>query len=130
MTTPTAPAVDPDVDEIPTPAHLGEAGAALFRSAVDEYELSIPERAALAQACETVDTLAELEGAIREHGRILASGRPSPLLAEARQQRAILVRLLGLLDLRLDDGEDAATATSRAARKASRARWDKQRGKA
>jgi hypothetical protein len=113
---------------IPTPPHLGESGAALFSSAADEYELSIPERAALLQAAETIDTLRVLEDGIRESGIITPSGRPSPLLAEARAQRAILVRLLGLLDLRLDDSEDGVRpSASRAARAAARARWDRRK---
>jgi hypothetical protein len=114
-------------DTLATPAHLGASGAALFRAAVDEFDLSIPEAAALLQAAETVDTLRVIEDAIRETGPVLPTGRPSPLLAEARQQRATLVRLLGLLDLRLDDGggEGVRPSASRAARKAARTRWDR-----
>lgn len=118
----------PDLDLVPVPPHLGTSGAALFASAVDSYELSIPELAALLQAAETVDTLRILEDSIRLVGPIVGT-RPNPLLNEARQQRAILVRLLGLLDLRLDDSDDSSgvgSATSRAARKAARARWDKR----
>jgi hypothetical protein len=113
-----------DLEPIPIPAHLGESGAALYRDAVDEYELSIPERAALLQAAETVDTLRALEDSIRETGPIVA-GRPNPLLGEARQQRAILVRLLGLLDLQLEGESETRASASRAARKAARTRWDK-----
>lgn len=115
------PTTNPAVDH-PTPAHLGDAGAALWREAVDGYDLSIPERTALLQASETLDVLAALEAGIRETGPVV-DGKPSPLLIEARQQRAILVRLLGMLDLRLDDSKDRATATSRAARAAARNRW-------
>jgi hypothetical protein len=112
------------------PPHLGEAGAALFRSAVEEYDLSIPEGAALLQAAETIDTLRIIEDSIRQTGPVLATGKPSPLLAEARQQRAILVRLLGLLDLRLEEpetpGENGVRPSiSRAARKAARSRWSR-----
>lgn len=110
------------------PAHLGEPGAALYRSAVEGFALSIPELAALLQAAETVDTLRAIEDAIRETGPVV-NGRANPLLTEARQQRAILVRLLGLLDLRLDDDEETAegkaTARTRAARAAARARWSR-----
>ena len=106
------------------PAHLGTAGGALFAEVAETFDLSIPERAALLQVCETVDTIAELEAALRTHGRVTADGKPSPLVAEARQQRAILVRLLGLLDLPLDDAAPAkALGASRAGQKAARARW-------
>lgn len=112
---------------IEVPAHLGTAGRGLYEAAVTEFELSLPELAALLQAAETIDTLRIIEDAIRETGPVVG-GKPSPLLAEARQQRAILVRLLGLLDLRIDDeeapGENGVRpSVSRAARKAARARW-------
>lgn len=115
----------------PTPEHLGKAGAALWRDAVDGFEMSLPEQAALLQAAETIDTLRVLEDAIRRDGVITDAGRPSPLLAEARQQRATLVRLLGLLDLRLDDesGSRPALSPSRAASKAASARWQQSRTK-
>ena len=118
---------EPETAFIPTPAHLSASGAALFAAAVDSYELSLPELAALLQAAETIDTLRVLEDAIRVTGPVV-NNRPSPLLAEARQQRATLVRLLGVLDLRLDEDEtpDAVRlSTSRAARKAARVRWDR-----
>ena len=107
------------------PAHLGTVGADLFAEVASTYDLSIPERAALVQVCETVDTIADLEAALREHGRVTADGKPSPLVAEARQQRAILVRLLGMLDLPLDAAapSGAFMGKSRAGRKAANARW-------
>ncbi len=110
------------------PGHLGAAGSAFYASATADFDLSIPEAAALQQAAETLDVLSALEEEIRSTG-VVVKGRPSPLLVEARQQRAILVRLLGLLDLRLDEDDDPTTSASRAARAAARSRWNKQRGK-
>lgn len=112
------------------PTHLGAAGHSLYAAAVDNYELTIPERAALLQAAETIDTLRVIEDSIRSTGPVLPTGKPSPLLAEARQQRAILVRPLGLLDLRLEEpetpGENGVRpSVSRAARKAARSRWSR-----
>lgn len=123
MTEQLSPAVE-------IPDHLGDSGAALYRSAVEQYDLSIPELAALLQGAEVVDTLRTLEDSIRQNGPITATGRPNPLLSEARQQRAILVRLLGLLDLRLEDPEapgdsGVRPSVSRAARKAARTRWSR-----
>ena len=111
------------------PSHLGVAGHALYTAAVEEYELSLPELAALLQSAETIDTLRIIEDEIRKTGPVV-NGKPSPLLAEARQQRTILVRLLGLLDLRLEDDEapgenGVRPSVSRAARKAARARWSR-----
>ena len=112
------------------PDHLVPDGRAVFASAVEEFELSIPERAALLQAAETIDTLRTLERSIRATGVVNPAGRANPLLPEARQQRATLVRLLGLLDLRLDDDEDGVSpAASRAGRAAARARHSRPRGR-
>ena len=122
-------------DLLDIPADLGPAGRDFYASAVEDYDLSIPERTALYQAAQTLDIVDALEAGIREHGRVLANGKPNPLLLEVRQQRAILVRLLGLLDLRLDsdgapaDGAGGESATSRAARAAARKRWDKLSGR-
>lgn len=118
----------PESAPVEVPVHLGVSGAALYTAAVSDYEMSIPELAALLQAAETIDTLRIIEDAIRTTGPVLATGRPSPLLAEARQQRAILVRLLGVLDLRLEDDEaptesGVRPSVSRAARTAARKRW-------
>lgn len=110
------------------PEHLGDAGRAFFASATADFDLTIPEAAALRQAAETLDVLHALEEEIRSTG-VVVNGKPSPLLVEARQQRAILVRLLGVLDLRLDEDDDPATSATRSARAAARARWNKQRGK-
>jgi hypothetical protein len=120
----------PESEALNTPAHLGVSGAALYAAAVEDYDLSIPEAAALLQAAETIDTLRIIEDVIRTTGPVLPTGRPSPLLAEARQQRAILVRLLGVLDLRLEDDEapgesGVKPSTSRQARKAARTRWSR-----
>lgn len=118
----------PETEPLDVPSHLGDSGAAFYASAVDDFELSIPELAALLQAAETVDTLRVLEDSIRQNGPVTPSGRPNPLLAEARQQRSSLVRLLGVLDLRLEDDEapgesGVKPSVSRAARKAARKRW-------
>lgn len=107
------------------PEHLNDAGRELYAAAVEGFDLTIPEQTALLQAAETVDVLRALEDTLRETGPILPTGKPSPLLVEARQQRGVLIKLLGLLDLRDDEEEDAATSASRAARKAARSRWNK-----
>jgi len=68
MTTPLA-AVSDESAGATVPAQLGTAGASLWRSAVAEYEISIPKRAALLQAAQTIDTLRVTEDAIRETAR-------------------------------------------------------------
>ncbi len=116
----------------PAPNDLGEAGRAYWLRVADEYELGAVEEPALGQVCRTLDTLAALDEAVRAHGVVTAAGTISPVVVEQRQQRAILVRLLGILDLPVDDEERPAaggSATSRAARKAARARWGSPQGR-
>lgn len=124
--------VEPD-DEAPTPPDdLGDAGRAYWLRVVEEYDLGAVEEPALAQVCRTLDTLAALDEAVRTHGHVTDEGKISPAIVEQRQQRAILVRLLGLLDLPTDDDERPAAggdAASRAARKAARARWGSAEGR-
>ena len=103
-------------------------GSALTTAAAD-WELSPTETVALAQAARVLDVIADLEAALVASGVVTAAGRPSPLLPEIRQQRATLVKLLGLLDLRLsedDDGQPVISPTSRSARAAARARWSRR----
>jgi len=112
----------------------GPAGAEFYESVVKEFDLSPSEEAALDNAAHVLDYLDELHRGVDEHGVITPSGRPSPLLAEIRQQEAILVRLLGLLALPSGGDEDdneatASSGVSRAARAAARARWQKARGR-
>lgn len=112
----------PDDPSHRSPAHLGAAGSAVYAAAITDLELSIPETAALLQAAETLDVLRIIEDRLRADAPVTVSGRPHPLLTEARQQRATLVRLLGMLDLRLDDSDAPASGASRAASRAASAR--------
>ncbi len=110
------------------PAHLGAAGrklwVAILAAVVDEYELDARELALLEKACGTADTVALLEKALATgsavvtgpHGQILVN----PVIAELRQQRLALARLLGAIDL---GDVDETTPASRRARHAAQARW-------
>jgi hypothetical protein len=91
----------------PTPPKgTGKAGAALWHSVVDEFDLEEHERALLVEAVRTVDLLDELDEAVKAEGAIVESpqGRKAnPAAVEARQQRIALARLLAAL--RLPSGE-------------------------
>lgn len=122
---------DTTLDHQP-PDDLGEAGRAYWSRVVEEYDLGAVEEPALVQVCRTLDTLAALDEAVRTHGVVTDTGKVSPAIVEQRQQRAILVRLLGLLDLPVDDDERPSAggdAASRAARKAARSRWGSPGGR-
>ena len=127
----TSLAPAPDLaDDVEAPSHLSASGASFFTEVASAFELSLPEEAALLHVAETLDLIAALENGIRETGPVV-NGRPSPLIVEARQQRAILVRLLGVLDLPLGDDAPSASglSASRAASRAAAARWRKAREK-
>jgi hypothetical protein len=75
------------------PRTLGESGKRLWKSVVDEYELSEHERVLLLEACRTADLCDRLSATA---ARV---DRPSRVLVELRQQRATLVKLFAALGL-------------------------------
>lgn len=98
----------------PVPKGTGKAGAALWRSVLDVYDLEEHERALLVEAVRTVDLLAELDVIIKDEGAVVESpqGRKAnPAAVEARQQRIALARLLAALRLPSgDEGDQVAGA--------------------
>lgn len=112
-----------------TPKGLAAAGSALWLRIANAFELREDEAVVLEQAARTVDTIAKLDKALLD-AQLTVTGaagqtREHPLLAEARQQRALLARLMHQLKL----PEEADTAARRAgerstqARRAARSRW-------
>lgn len=89
------------------PGDLAPAGARLWSSVVDDYELEEHEMSLLLQACRTVDVLDELAAAVERDG-VLVEGpsgqRSRPAAIEARLQRIALARVLAAL--RLPAGAD------------------------
>src|SRR4051812_44964181 len=73
------------------PRHLGPSDASFYAEVASGFDLSLPEEAALLQVAETLVVLTALDAEIRETDPIV-NGRPSPLIIEARQQRAILTQ--------------------------------------
>ncbi|MFI7168182.1 terminase [Rhodococcoides fascians] len=89
-----------------TPAGLNAAGAKLWKSVVDEYELDEHESALLLEAARTVDQLNLLQDAVTAEGVVIESpqgAKAHPALVEARQQRITLARIISAL--RLPDEE-------------------------
>ena len=113
------------------PNGLGNRGRALWRSIVkglpDGWELDEREVALLTLAARQTDDVAKLETAIKREGLMVAgsAGQPvlNPAVAEARQGRLALGRLLGQIELPDEEGKARGEA-SRRGQKAARARWD------
>lgn len=93
------------------PSDLCESGRRLWSSVLDEFDPAEYEVALLIQAARTLDALDALQSELIADGPIIDSpqGRKAhPALAELRQQRVVLARLLAALGLR--DGEQDSTA--------------------
>jgi hypothetical protein len=98
------------------PKGLQTRGQALWRSTFGEFELAEHEQTLLLEACRTVDLLDLLQAQIDEDGVVLAWGdgwRNHSALAEARQQRLVLARLLAALRVPADESQDQQQQQSR-----------------
>ncbi len=113
------------------PAGLGRAGGALWRDLVGAFELDERECAVLAAACRQADDLVKLEEVLAEDGLVVAGSRGQPRLttvvAELRQGRLALARLLGALALPDEVGAKPVTSRSARASRAANVRWGKVR---
>lgn len=112
------------------PTGLREPGRALWRTLnaalPDDVEYDERERAILSLAARQADDAAALEEAVARDGATVAGSRGQPRLhpavAELRQARIAISRLLG--DLEIPDAADRPTTMpARRARKAADVRW-------
>jgi hypothetical protein len=108
------------------PAGLKAKGKALFRAVIEEYDLRADEMALLASACRQVDEIGDMERILRKAPTMIPGSRgqmrPHPLLAELRQHRLALAKLLAQLDFSTD-AVDQGLARSDSGRKLARLRW-------
>ena len=117
-----------DTSTVPPPDSLSETGAALWVYLHGEYEFDEQDRALVLEIARTVDALEALDAVLREEG-FTASGSAGqrvihPAVAEARQQRLVLARLLAALNLPAEDGGvSILRASSVRAQAANQARW-------
>jgi len=85
------------------PAKLGTDGRAFWREVAGSFDLSPGERAILEQACRVLDTLERLSAAMEGEPLTVRGSagqlREHPLVAEARQQRALFGRLVHQLKI-------------------------------
>jgi len=99
--------------EIPAaPTGTGPAGRRLWSTIMAAYTLSEVEDVLLRQAVRTADHVNDLDAILTAQGLLVdgRAGEPKahPLLAEVRQQRLVLARLLSALRLPVD-GSGART---------------------
>ena len=117
------------------PEGLGEAGAALWRYVLDEFDLAADDLALLAETCRTADELEVMRRALAEVGPTVRGSMgqtvPNGLFAELRAHRQLLVKLLGELALPDEDEEVGKTPNQLRASKAAQTRWEleKRRGR-
>ena len=111
------------------PERLQVAGRALWDTLVADYEFGSHELALLALACRQADDVAALEEVLERDGFIVpgSNGQPklTAVVAELRQGRLAMSKLLDQLALPADDEPVGRTPASRRAQKAARARWDR-----
>jgi hypothetical protein len=114
------------------PAGLGKAGRGLWRDLTRRYEFDHEgELTILAAACRQLDSVAALEAAITADGLTVTGStgqvRVHPAVAEARQGRLALSRLLSDLRIPSEDAGETEKRTTAAARRAAAARWARPR---
>ncbi len=115
------------------PKGLGNRGKALWRSVVatlsDGWELDERGLEILALAAHQADDVAKLETLIKKRGLMVkgSTGQPvlNPAIAEARQGRLAVNRLIGQLALP-DEEEEPRSSASKRAQKAARTRWNRR----
>jgi P27 family predicted phage terminase small subunit len=123
--------VSNEVPVHPSPQGLGNAGKSLWAMIVndlpDEGELDAREQTILRMACRQADLESQLDNALRKTGIMIrgAQGQEkmNPVVAELRNSRAALVRMLGELGLTDEVSQRVITAASRRAKRAADARW-------
>jgi hypothetical protein len=115
------------------PAGLGKAGRALWRDVRGTYGISTHDGRLLEAVCATVDALDCLDRVVASEGVMSTGSKGQPVLhpavAEARQQRLALGRLLAQLALPdLDQaGEIVRSPQQLRAQRAAQERWRRHR---
>lgn len=113
-----------------SPAGLGPRGRRFWRDSVARYDFTDAELQLLTEACRTLDRLDALDALVAEQGATVKGSMGQtvlhPAIAEARQQRLVLGRLVKQLDLPDEDDTPASPETERA-RFAAQARWSQPR---
>jgi len=117
---------------LPPPKDLQGRGRALWRSILDEYDLSKPEMALLRESCRCTDELEVLRSAVLAAEVVTEGSTKQPVVNkvydELRKHREALTRLLAALDLPAD--KPAAPAVPGRAVKPPRSSLERMRARA
>ncbi len=116
------------------PKSLRTAGQRLWRSTLadlaDSWELTARELRYLELACGQADHVAELERLIDEEGMVTIGSTGQPVLnaavSECRNGRLAIHRLLGAIELPVEDEPRSESVKSTRGRHAAQARWRKE----
>lgn len=98
------------------PSGLAAAGRTLWDGNIDEFDWAVHEVALLEEACRVRDRIVQLDKAVNDDGLMLTSSqgmRLHPAIAEGRQQRLALARLLVSLGIPADDDDLPAARGAR-----------------
>ena len=114
----------------PAPKGLGTRGRAFWRRVTSDFELAIDELELLVEVARALDECEALHQVVDEQGRTVTGSRGQvvahPALAELRQTRIMLGRLLAQLELPDDEGASLPTPLQARGRQANRARWGRE----
>lgn len=117
MTTATSGVADDDPELIPAPPEGTKAGGReLWDEVVAHWTLSPLELRVLGEIVRSADLLDDLAEIIRRDGPVIDSpqGRKAhPAVAEARQQKIVLARLVSALRIPLDTDDDGRRSQNR-----------------
>ena len=90
------------------PDGIKDAGLKLWRAVLGDYELDEHEKTLLVQACRIADLCADLQKHIDDYGPMVSGKRGTkmrPAVAELRQQRLALARIIVALRVPIGDQE-------------------------
>jgi hypothetical protein len=119
-------------DRVKAPGGLGIAGAALWRRLTADADLDFDSGSLLTLelACRQADDVALLEKMLADQGAVVSGSKGQPrlsgVLAELRQQRYALNRLVSAIGLPEDDAPVGKSPSQRKAQRAADARWFRQ----
>lgn len=115
------------------PAGLKRRGRAFYKHATDNFDLDVDDRELLLELCRALDLLESLDTVVERDGHTIHGSMGQvvmhPALAEIRQTRIVVARLLSQLALPGEDGETMATPWQTRA-KAAVARREARAGRA
>ncbi len=113
------------------PPGLAVRGRAFWRQAVKEYDFDMAEVQLLTEVARGLDECEVLHGVVEEQGRTVRGSRGQlvahPALAELRQTRLMLGRLLAQLALPNVDGVSLPSPIQARGRGGAAQRWGGQR---